>query len=84
MEYLSPKEIAFQVYVNMTKEDKKFILETVKTEDGMIRFHSSVGRDIRNNYGLWEKNNPWVQNQHPDDVSFDVLKKVWRLVNENE
>lgn len=64
----------------------------------MIRYHSSVGRSIRNEYKLWDKKNPltkqWVFDGpllvdgaddhpcHPDAVSMDVLYKIWDIVHE--
>ncbi len=66
--------------------------------DKMIRYHSSVGQSIRNEYKLWDEKNPltrqWtvdgpqlkddvdVHRCHPDAVSMDVLYKIWDIVHE--
>lgn len=58
------------------------------TEVDLITYHDSVGRDIRNIFGLWEKS--WipvivdgtdVSEEHPDQISMYIIKEVWRRIN---
>lgn len=45
-------------------------------------YHSTVGRDLRNMYNLWNDERLVKAGEHPDDFSFDCLKEVHRLANE--
>lgn len=58
-------------------------------EHMLILYHSSVGRTIRNEYGLWEYD--WapeivdgidVSANHPDAVSMRIIREVWKRANE--
>jgi hypothetical protein len=102
MPYLTKEEIVAKVVADLQEDDKKFLTEEVKSEDQMSMFHHTVGRHIRNHYGLWEKDNPLVKAwydaaevnditylvsgvdthpNHPDQVSNQILRAVWREVN---
>ena len=55
-------------------------------EDDLVRYHSSLGRDIRNHFKLWVNYVPEMYEDgmcgHPDEISMEVITKVWRKVNE--
>lgn len=61
--------------------------------DELIRLHHSVGQNIRNQFGLWEEDNPNVKhnpepNEHgivddplfPDQVSQRIIERVWKVI----
>jgi hypothetical protein len=58
-------------------------------KDDLIEYHSTMGRHIRNKYGLWK--NPWTPEpdsngfdcspDHPDSVSMKVIEDIWRYIN---
>ena len=57
--------------------------------DGLVIYHNSLGKDIRNHFGLWDtKWEPEIINgvdmsqDHPDEISMKVIKAVWEKVNE--
>lgn len=74
-------EIAQIVYDDMSDGDKETVRYIAAIPYDMIMFHGNVGRYIRNTYKLWDKDNPILQGEHPDDVSHDILKMVWALVH---
>jgi hypothetical protein len=60
------------------------------TEDELIRYHHTLGRDIRNDFCLWQ--NEWepklvdgvdMSENHPDAISQRIIVEVWRRVNES-
>ena len=56
MKFLTKQEIIDDIVSKMTDEDK---LELSKLEmKDMIKFHHGVGTFIRNEYLLWDRNNP--------------------------
>lgn len=47
--------------------------------DSLIRFHHTLGREIRNKYRLWEPDmREGIGNIHPDDYSMMVIEEVWK------
>ena len=56
-------------------------------EDKLIRYHHSLGQDIRNEFGLWsDKWEPKIvegvdmSEDHPDAISQKIIVEVWRRV----
>lgn len=51
----------------------------------LIKLHTSVGRWIRNTYGLWYTKNPLtdvnIHEQHPDTISYRVLQMYHKLLH---
>lgn len=45
----------------------------------LIRYHHSIGRDIRNHYNLWGMR--IYSKEHPDAVSMRIMNKVWEKIN---
>ena len=61
----------------LTKQDKEYLLE-----NGALSVHHSLGRWIRNNWGLWnEEDNKLKVNlkklglEHPDDMSNYIIEQ---------
>ena len=57
------------------------------TEDQLIRYHHTLGRDIRNDFSLWvEQWEPKIvegvdmSEDHPDAISQRIIIEVWRRV----
>lgn len=53
----------------------------------LIKLHFSLGRYIRNEYGLWDKTSNLennlkdvVQSDHPDDISMYIIEKFWEHI----
>jgi hypothetical protein len=64
------------------KEIKKEFVNTPK--DQLVKFHSTLGRTIRNEFKLWEIEwKPEIRNgvdyspDHPDQLSMRVMEEVW-------
>lgn len=80
--------IVTSIVSKLGSDDVQVLMET-RFED-LIQFHSSVGRSIRNEYGLW--NVDWEPElnaagidcspNHPDAVSMRIIEKIWRQVRE--
>lgn len=56
MKYLTFDQIVDDIVSKMTDEDK-IELSKLEAKD-MIKFHHGVGTFIRNEYGLWRRDNP--------------------------
>lgn len=67
MTYLTKQQIVNEIVSKMTEEDKNE-LKTLH-RDEMFKFHNHVGRYIRNEYKLWNRDNP--------------LTAVWFIDNES-
>ncbi|KKN37358.1 hypothetical protein LCGC14_0764190 [marine sediment metagenome] len=70
-----------------SQKEKDFI--TSSPESVMIQYHHSTGRWIRNNWGLWAKEDnelkQWFKKldiTHADDMSGIILKSYWRFKND--
>jgi hypothetical protein len=63
-------------------------------QDTLIEAHHSVGRSIRNDYGLWDQRNPHVvldpspngeglidHPNYPDQMSHRIIERVWKEVH---
>jgi len=68
---------------NLTEADKKMLLK-----HKAIEFHHTLGRWIRNNFGLWEESElkAWLIDKnftHPDDMSNYIIEEYQKhLKNE--
>lgn len=65
-----------------TKINRQQFLDTPK--DKLVRYHTTLGRTIRNEYKLWDT--AWIADiregvdcspDHPDQVSLRVMETVW-------
>ncbi len=68
-----------------TPENRDLFLKTPK--DKLIQYHATLGRDIRNEFKLWETE--WIPDirrgvdcspDHPDQISMKVIEEVWTLL----
>lgn len=79
--YMSLEQMV-QDMLEMLPDDEAEYLKTVE-EEKLIMFHNSVGRSIRNEYGLWDKENPYTDCNdhngptHPDQLSNAVIHEIW-------
>ena len=83
MHYLTKKDIITDFVENQLKDVNRSLFTEI-TKKEVIRLHTSIGMWIRNNYGLWHEQNPLTRmegNNHPDDVSFEILEAVWDILN---
>ena len=46
-------------------------------EDELFSLHFSLGKDIRNSFGLNSGNTVLLGNRSADDVSMDIIKELW-------
>ena len=69
---------------NISDEDKQYIIK-----NGAISVHHSLGRWIRNNWGLWE-NSELKRNlekeglTHPDDMSNYIIEEFLKTLTDSE
>jgi hypothetical protein len=78
--YLTREEIIEDIIKKLSTKDINY-LKSIEFHS-LIRFHFSVGMDIRNRYNLWDPSYPYLNGEHPDDVSYKILQQVWLRVNE--
>lgn len=70
------KEAINELDKNVSKEDKEYLLE-----HGALSVHHSLGRWIRNNWGLWDEDSELKDNMiklgfiHPDDISNYIIEE---------
>ena len=67
----------------LNKEDKEYIVE-----NGSLAVHHSLGRWIRNNWGLWKEEDNELKAslkklgyRHPDDMSNYIIKQYIRYLS---
>ena len=67
----------------LNKEDKEYIVE-----NGSLAVHHSLGRWIRNNWGLWNEEDNELKASlkklgysHPDDMSNYIIKQYIRYLS---
>lgn len=58
-------------------------------KDDLIMYHSTLGMQIRNSFGLWSGNPLLVKDMklkddtHPDEVSFEIIKALWERIQKD-
>lgn len=62
----------------LNEEDIRTLRST--RENRLVLFHHTMGRYLRNSYGLWNPANPYLRGRHPDDLSAAIILAVWRHV----
>ncbi|MGM0442290.1 MAG: DUF6794 domain-containing protein [Elusimicrobiota bacterium] len=70
---------------DLPEEDKNTLRSTPKED--LIKFHFSLGRHIRNSFGLWQGNGALMKatgKQHPDDASMVIIENTWKKLNTQE
>lgn len=80
MIFQKPEDIADELVMKLGSDEREFLIEI--GEDDLIMYHHTVGRYIRNEYGLWEENNPYSNKagKHPDAVSQEIITMIWKKV----
>lgn len=81
---MSIEEMAEATLSELDEYDKKYIIALGEREQ-LHRLHQGLGRDIRNEYNLWER--PFepqindegvdVSPEHPDAVSMQVIETIY-------
>lgn len=77
------KEAVARLHENLLDEDKKYL-----KENGSAQFHHGLGRHLRNEWKLWQKNtilNKWFWDTHKiwhaDDISSIILDYLAEILN---
>lgn len=86
--YLTLDEMADIIIPELCEEDKVYILEA--NENSLLLLHHSLGRYIRNLFGLWagkhepkyDANGVDCSEEHPDAISFAVIKTIQEKLRE--
>jgi len=83
--FLPAEEIVTDLVGRLPNEDIE-LLKDMKEQD-LISLHSSFGMMIRNMYGLWHPNNPYINTRtsdfHPDQYSFYIITQLHKKLNNN-
>jgi len=71
------KEAIKELDEELSKDSKEYLLE-----NGALSVHHSLGRWIRNNWGLWDKEDNELKSnlkklgyEHPDDMSNYIIEQ---------
>jgi hypothetical protein len=78
------KECFEALDILLSSKAKQEILDS-PDEKIMVEFHHGLGRYIRNNWGLWQKNSNLYRLfvgmgvEHPDDMSGIILDSYYRV-----
>lgn len=78
------EEVVVDIIDNMSEAEKTKVIHTA--EKDLIAFHHGWGRQIRNQYKLWQ-NTELVKatgTAHPDDASGIIMKSVWKALREGK
>ena len=78
-------EAVNQLLISLSAEELKE-LKWILDRNGAIRLHHTLGRDIRNNFGLWRGNQDLLNDcgkTHPDDASHEILEALHKKLKEN-
>lgn len=84
-QFLSVKEIADHQLASLQSDDLRFFREV--EEKDLITLHFSYGMWLRNSFGLWHPNNPFIidgdlGDGHPDGLSMLVIKEIHKRCNQ--
>jgi hypothetical protein len=81
------EEAVDRILLELPEVDKEIIKNT-PTELELYKYHDSLGRWVRNNFGLYQGNNDLLQflglKRHPDDVSMGIIKALWNRLREEK
>lgn len=76
------KETLDIIISKISLTDKMYIVST--KEKDLIQFHSNIGRQIRNEFNLWQGNPELLkdmglpEDKHPDEVSQKIIEALWK------
>ncbi|MCP4368297.1 MAG: hypothetical protein GY797_09355 [Deltaproteobacteria bacterium] len=80
------KEVLDTILSEMGLPDRQFIKNT--KEKDLIMFHHSIGRQIRNQFLLWDGNIKLAEDMglekgtHADEVSQKIIEALWKRLQE--
>lgn len=85
-------EIVEEVIRWLSEESDDVVEEFLScTKEQLIRYHTGLGRNIRNHFKLWEVewepelvNGIDMSQNHPDAISMAIIEDVWEKVKERE
>jgi hypothetical protein len=83
-----PKDLE-ECFIELEKSliDEDYLAIKNGKEEDMVSYHHSLGRDLRNEWGLWKGDSDlckWFNEKgihHPDDMSAIILDSFWRHIN---
>jgi hypothetical protein len=76
------EEAVNRILLELPEKDKGIIRNT-PSEFEMMRYHDSLGRWVRNTFGLWKGNNELLQScgqSNPDGASSVILGALWNAL----
>ena len=82
------KDVIEDAYNSLSEIDLAEIRKC-HAKDDLIWFHNNIGRNIRNDIGLWENKEiielfTTEKNiSHPDDISVYILEEIWDEIQSN-
>ena len=69
----------------LSEEDRRYLQEAKNPDDAAVSLHHSLGRQLRNRWGLWGDGSPLKEHLrkehgivHPDDMSGFILRQYCR------
>lgn len=79
-------EDAIEILVSYLEKNDIDYIDNNTCEDVSIEFHHSMGRFLRNNWGLWDSNEFTKHMNslgffHADDISATVIEALWHHRN---
>ena len=84
--FMTPEQILQNLFMGLSEADIQS-LEKISRDD-LIKFHMTTGMWIRNNYGLWCGDNPYVNlkdsyaDNFPDQLSQKIIEDLYDLFHE--
>ena len=78
------EDAAKRVLDILEADDSKMTFSKM-TKGGLIMLHPTLGRYIRNEFGLWLNNEELLKScgkDHPDDASLVIIKRAWELTQQ--
>jgi len=79
--FLCDEEIVDHLKKVLVPSDLLMIKDT--TEEDLISFHHTLGQHIRNEYGLWYPNYPYMpDDSNADDFSFTIIQMLHKDLND--
>ena len=73
-------EDAVATLVSLMDDDDLKAIKAHPNSDAMIQYHHTLGRQVRNSFGLWQGNQALLDacgESHPDDASGKILEALW-------
>ena len=83
--FTTVQEVVIDAINKLSDKDTLRIRKTKK--DVLIMYHHGFGTWIRNTYDLWSRNPElfesvgFDEDAHPDEVSFEIIKAIWKKLN---